>query len=121
MDHPEPAANPAIQKALDGMEKRPVRFLLNTHWHYDHVGGNAVYGPEAIIVAFLPDTGMRYLSKVYNDEWMRERNYGDSAVKVTAGEIVHAKHNSQMRGMGGEGSYLKMLPPHLARRDCTPR
>ena len=51
MDHPEPAANPAIQKALDGMEKRPVRFLLNTHWHYDHVGGNAVYGPEAIIVA----------------------------------------------------------------------
>ncbi|PYT75713.1 MAG: MBL fold metallo-hydrolase, partial [Acidobacteria bacterium] len=39
VDHPEPAANPAIQKALDGMEKRPVRFLLNTHWHYDHVGG----------------------------------------------------------------------------------
>jgi cystathionine beta-synthase len=51
-------------------------------------------GPEAFIVAFLPDTGMRYLSKVYNDEWMRERNYGDSAVKVTAGEIVNAKHNS---------------------------
>ncbi len=51
-------------------------------------------GPEAFIVAFLPDTGMRYLSKVYNDEWMRERNYGDSAVKVTAGEIVHAKHRS---------------------------
>ena len=51
-------------------------------------------GPEAFVVAFLPDTGMRYLSKVYNDEWMRERNYGDSAVKVTAGEIVHAKHNS---------------------------
>ena len=37
---------------------------------------------------------MRYLSKVYNDEWMRERNYGDSAVKVTAGEIVHAKHQA---------------------------
>jgi cystathionine beta-synthase len=51
-------------------------------------------GPEAFIVAFLPDTGMRYLSKVYNDEWMRERNYGDSAVKMTAGEVVHAKHNS---------------------------
>src|SRR6202007_1553293 len=32
-------------------------------------------GPEAFIVAFLPDTGMRYLSKVYNDEWMRERGY----------------------------------------------
>jgi cystathionine beta-synthase len=51
-------------------------------------------GPEAFIVAFLPDTGMRYLSKVYNDEWMRERNYGDSAVKITAGEVVNAKHHS---------------------------
>jgi cystathionine beta-synthase len=51
-------------------------------------------GPDAFIVAFLPDTGMRYLSKVYNDEWMRERNYGDSAVKITAGEVVNAKHHS---------------------------
>ena len=51
VDHPEPAANPAIQKALDGLGKRPVKFLLNTHWHYDHVGGNAIYGPDAVIVA----------------------------------------------------------------------
>jgi cyclase len=51
VDHPEPAASPAIQKALGGMGKRPVKFLLNTHWHYDHVGGNAIYGPAAIIIA----------------------------------------------------------------------
>ncbi|HEY1470348.1 MAG TPA: MBL fold metallo-hydrolase [Candidatus Acidoferrum sp.] len=51
VDHPEAAANPAIQKVLDGLGKRPVKFLLNTHWHYDHVGGNAIYAPEAIIVA----------------------------------------------------------------------
>ncbi len=51
-------------------------------------------GPEAFIVAFLPDTGMRYLSKVYNDEWMRERGYVEAAVKITAGEVVNAKHQS---------------------------
>jgi cystathionine beta-synthase len=51
-------------------------------------------GPEAFVVAFLPDTGMRYLSKVYNDEWMRERGYVDAAVKITAGEVVSAKHSS---------------------------
>jgi glyoxylase-like metal-dependent hydrolase (beta-lactamase superfamily II) len=39
VDHPEPAANPAIQKVFDALGKRPVKFLLNTHWHYDHVGG----------------------------------------------------------------------------------
>jgi len=46
------------------------------------------------VVAFLPDTGMRYLSKVYNDEWMRERGYVDSAVPITAAEVVNAKYRA---------------------------
>src|SRR5271168_4074218 len=32
VDHPEAVANPIVQKELDAMGKRPVRFLLNTHW-----------------------------------------------------------------------------------------
>jgi cystathionine beta-synthase len=28
--------------------------------------------PDACVVLLLPDTGERYLSKLYNDEWMRE-------------------------------------------------
>ena len=31
-----------------------------------------VNDPDALLVCVLPDTGERYLSKVYNDEWMRE-------------------------------------------------
>jgi cystathionine beta-synthase len=50
--------------------------------------------PNDFVVALLPDTGMRYLSKVYNDEWMRERGYVDAAMQITAAEIVHAKHAS---------------------------
>jgi cystathionine beta-synthase len=49
-------------------------------------------GPNDFVVALLPDTGMRYLSKVYNDEWMRERGYADAAVQMTAAEVVKAKH-----------------------------
>ncbi|HKT47242.1 MAG TPA: cystathionine beta-synthase [Candidatus Acidoferrales bacterium] len=51
-------------------------------------------GPNDFVVALLPDTGMRYLSKVYNDEWMRERGYVDSTVPITAAEIIHAKHQA---------------------------
>ncbi|HKN24172.1 MAG TPA: cystathionine beta-synthase [Candidatus Acidoferrum sp.] len=51
-------------------------------------------GPEAFIVALMPDTGMRYLSKVYNDEWMRERGYVESSVPITAAEVVKAKKGS---------------------------
>jgi cystathionine beta-synthase len=48
-------------------------------------------GPDDFVVALLPDTGMRYLSKVYNEEWMRERGYTESSMRMTAGDIVNAK------------------------------
>jgi len=35
--------------------------------------------PDALIVTFLCDTGERYLSKLYNDEWMRENQLLDAA------------------------------------------
>jgi cystathionine beta-synthase len=63
-------------------------------------------GPDAFIVAFLPDTGMRYLSKVYNDEWMRERGYVEAAVQMTAAEVVSAKRHS------GKGRELVVARPY---------
>jgi cystathionine beta-synthase len=43
------------------------------------------------VVAFLPDTGMRYLSKVFSDAWMRERGYLDSDSPLKAEDVVAAK------------------------------
>ncbi len=51
VDHPEAASHALVQKALDDFGRRPVRFLVNTHWHYDHVGGNEFYAPDAVVVA----------------------------------------------------------------------
>jgi len=31
--------------------------------------------PEALIVVLLPDSGRGYLSKIYNDDWMRENGF----------------------------------------------
>ncbi|RPH94237.1 pyridoxal-phosphate dependent enzyme [candidate division KSB1 bacterium] len=33
---------------------------------------------DSVIVAMLPDSGSRYLSKMYNDEWMRDNQFLDS-------------------------------------------
>ncbi len=41
-----------LQAAIDRITEEPVEFLINTHVHGDHVGGNAVLGQEgAVIVA----------------------------------------------------------------------
>lgn len=36
-------------------------------------------GPDKLVVVLLPDTGARYLSKVFNDDWMRENQLLDPA------------------------------------------
>jgi len=42
---------PKIKAALAKISPKPVRFLLNTHWHFDHVGGNAGMADTAAILA----------------------------------------------------------------------
>ncbi len=32
-------------------------------------------GPEAVVVVLLPDSGSRYLTKLFNDDWMREHGF----------------------------------------------
>ncbi len=46
--------------------------------------------PEACIVAILCDTGERYLSKVFNEEWLRE-NQMLEVERITAGALLRAK------------------------------
>jgi glyoxylase-like metal-dependent hydrolase (beta-lactamase superfamily II) len=40
-----------IRAALKGLADKKLRFILNTHWHGDHTGGNVTFGPEATIIA----------------------------------------------------------------------
>ncbi len=46
--------------------------------------------PNACVVGVLPDTGERYLSKLYNDEWMRENQLLE-ADRTTLAGVLHAK------------------------------
>ena len=40
-----------IEAAIAALGAAPVRFLVNTHWHFDHAGGNENFGKTATIFA----------------------------------------------------------------------
>jgi glyoxylase-like metal-dependent hydrolase (beta-lactamase superfamily II) len=40
-----------IRAALKTLGQGKLRFILNTHWHGDHTGGNVAFGPEVPIIA----------------------------------------------------------------------
>ncbi|MBS1270258.1 MAG: putative cystathionine beta-synthase [Gammaproteobacteria bacterium] len=63
-------------------------------------GGTAIFGAyqvarelpeESLVVVLLPDTGERYLSKVFNDEWMKENQFFEPEIQMTASEILRRK------------------------------
>ena len=46
-----PAAARAFQEDLKAITNKPVRYVVNTHFHYDHTDGNQVYAGKADIIA----------------------------------------------------------------------
>jgi glyoxylase-like metal-dependent hydrolase (beta-lactamase superfamily II) len=42
---------PKIHAAIATISPKPVKFLINTHWHGDHVGGNLQFADTATIFA----------------------------------------------------------------------
>ncbi len=45
-----PAA-PKLEAALKMISDKPVKYLLNTHWHGDHSDANVYFGKAAVIIA----------------------------------------------------------------------
>src|ERR1700741_1065017 len=46
-----PAAARAFIEDLKALTAKPVRYVVNTHFHYDHTDGNQVYAGKADIIA----------------------------------------------------------------------
>ena len=39
-----------IKTAIKEISKKDIKFVLNTHWHFDHTGGNENLGREGVII-----------------------------------------------------------------------
>jgi cystathionine beta-synthase len=49
-------------------------------------------GPDRLVVVILPDSGSRYLSKIFDDDWMRENGFLESAwAGATAADVMATK------------------------------
>lgn len=39
-----------IEAAISEISQEPIKFLLNTHWHFDHTGGNENLGKSGVVI-----------------------------------------------------------------------
>lgn len=59
-----------VKAAVAKLSDRPIRFLINTHWHGDHTGGNENLGKEGVVIVAHDNVYQRMsqenFSKVFN-------------------------------------------------------
>lgn len=48
--HVSPAGAWALREELKTLTPKPIRFVVNTHFHFDHSHGNQIYGPDVEII-----------------------------------------------------------------------
>src|SRR5215470_16425091 len=46
-----PAAARAFVDDVKKLTDKPIRYVVNTHFHYDHTAGNQIFGPDVQIIA----------------------------------------------------------------------
>lgn len=52
-----------ILAAIKTISDKPVRFLLNTHWHFDHTGGNENLGKSGVVIFAQDNVRKRLMTK----------------------------------------------------------
>lgn len=50
---------PTVAGAVAAVSARPVDFILNTHWHEDHTGGNEYFGKAGALIVAHENVRMR--------------------------------------------------------------
>jgi len=60
-DGSTPAAARAFVADIKLLTPKPVRTVVNTHFHYDHTDGNQIFGPEVAII------GHEYIRRMISD------------------------------------------------------
>jgi cystathionine beta-synthase len=69
--------------------------------------------PAAMVAVILPDGGRSYLSKIFNDAWMRQYGFLERDTELTVGDVLRRKHDE------GEIPPLLTVETHAKVRDAV--
>lgn len=95
-------SRPKIQAALDSLGESPVKYLINTHWHWDHTDGNEWLQAQGATIIAQENTLKRLSATTRVEDW----DYTFDPWTVSARPTVTFKTDKTLR-FDGETVVLK--------------
>ena len=110
----------AVREAIAAVTPLPIRYVINTHMHPDHVFGNAAFKdakPEFVahhkMARGLGVRAQGYLTR--NKEWMGDANFEGTEIVLPTKEVT----NSLVIDLGGRTLTLQTRPTAHTDNDMT--
>ena len=101
-----PQLHDKVVAAVAHISPQPIRYLVNTHWHWDHVGGDAGFAKAGVVI-FSSEQTREHIVAAQNANGPAGKPYapdpaGIPAVTVAAGVKFH---------LGGQTVEVIHVPP----------
>jgi len=90
------ASTKAVLAALRKLTDKPVKYVINTHWHDDHIIGNQVYADAFPNVEFIAHANTR--SYLPTDGMTNRRKFHEALPGVVKQFSEAIKNNKNLRG-----------------------
>jgi cyclase len=92
-----------IKAAIEALSKQPIKYLVNTHYHGDHTGGNEAFVKDGVTVVAHVNVGTRLAAGTINNltgaktpprptEALPKQTYTDGTVLQLKGRSAQLKH-----------------------------
>ena len=86
-----------IKKAIKELSDHPVKYVVNTHWHGDHTGGNGNFGKTGSIIIAQENVLARMSTEQVNKAWDKPRppSLEEAWPEITFNEDMKIHFNGQ--------------------------
>jgi glyoxylase-like metal-dependent hydrolase (beta-lactamase superfamily II) len=86
---------PSLARKMIGdvrkLTDKPVRYVVNTHWHPDHLSGNAVYRAAFPGVSIVSHAETRRMAALYDPKYFATQQHIDKAAERYRGFLASGK------------------------------
>ncbi|MEQ9109029.1 MAG: MBL fold metallo-hydrolase [Rhodospirillaceae bacterium] len=84
-----------IDAAIADLTDQPIKYVLNTHWHWDHTGGNENYGRAGKIIVAHDNTYERMSTDQFVEafNWSQPASPQDALPEITFNDTATIRFN----------------------------